>query len=196
MANGLAGLLCSNKYFSSSFHNNLKGVTLRNWGVLIFGRRNEIDRDVNSFVRTLCQTADDKGVQIAQREPLKQHADMNWSPDELTRRLQQDIMPAFNRRGNIELLLVITPSKSSIVYAPIKRYCDTVAGIASQCIVKFNIKRKSQDQGFVFNMLMKINSKLGGINVTLREMPPVIKIGTVHSPSQQFSDRRFSLGPM
>src|SRR5438876_352330 len=89
----------------------------------------------------------------------------NWTIDEVTRRLQTEIMPAFNRRGNIELLVIVTPARTSVVYAPIKRYCDTVAGIASQCVVKFNVRRKSQDRGFAFNMLMKINSKLGGINV-------------------------------
>jgi eukaryotic translation initiation factor 2C len=159
---------------------NWKGVTLKNWGVLIFGRRNEIDRDLNGFIRTLCQTADEKGVQITQRDPMKRYADINWSPDELTRRLQQEIMPSFNQHSPIELLLFVTPSRTSIVYSPIKRYCDTVAGIASQCLVKFNVKRKSQDRGFAFNMLMKINSKLGGVNVTLREMPQVVKTGTVY----------------
>src|SRR5271169_2299410 len=163
------------------FHANTKGATLQKWGVLVFGRRNEIDRDLEGFIRTLCQAADDKGVRISQREPMRQYADINWQADEITRRLQQEIMPAFNRGGKIELLLVITPSKSSLVYAPIKRFCDSVAGIASQCIVKFNIKRKSQDRGFAFNMLMKINSKLGGINVTLREMPQFVKSGTVYS---------------
>lgn len=177
---------CLQASIALPFQAKLKGATLRNWGVLIFGRRNEVDRDLDGFIRTLCQTADEKGVQITQREPLKQYADMNWSPDELTKRLQQDIMPGYNRRGNIELLLVITPSKTSLVYAPIKRYCDSVAGIASQCIVKFNIKRKSQDRGFAFNMLMKINSKLGGINVTLREMPQIVKSGTVYSHLKNF----------
>ena len=106
-------------------HAELKGATLKNWGVLIFARRNEIDRDVDGFIRTLCQTADDKGMQISQRHPMKQYADTNWTADEITRHLQMEIMPAFNRRGNIELLIIVTPARTSVVYAPIKRYCDT-----------------------------------------------------------------------
>ena len=184
----MEGMLYSNRSSTLHIHAKLKGITLKNWGILIFGRRNEIDRDLNSFIRTLCQTADDKGMQISQRDPMKQYVDTNWTADEIARRLQMEIMPAFNRRGNIELLIIVTPAKTSVVYAPIKRYCDTVAGIASQCVVKFNVRRKSQDRGFAFNMLMKINSKLGGINVTLRDMPAMVKGGTVCSPFQDSSD--------
>jgi hypothetical protein len=118
-------------------------------------------------------------MQIAQRDPIKQYADANWSPEEVIRRLQLDIMPGFSRRGKIELLVIVTPTKSSQVYIPIKRYCDTVAGIASQCVTKVNVRRKAHDKGFAFNMLMKINSKLGGVNVTLREMPHFVRSGTV-----------------
>lgn len=141
-----------------------------------------MNRDLDVFVKTLCQTAQDKGMTIVNRDPMKQFADMNWTGDEIIRRLQQDIMPAFQRRGKIELLMVVSPAKTSQMYVPVKRYCDTVAGIASQCINKFNVRRKAQDRGFAFNMLMKINSKLGGINVSLREMPAALKNGTVISP--------------
>ena len=192
----MEGLLYSNRSSPLRIHTDLKGATLKNWGVLIFARRKEIDRDLDSFIRTLCQTADDKGMHISQRNPMKQYVDANWTADEVTRRLETEIMPAFNRRGNIELLVIVTPARTSVVYVPIKRYCDTVAGIASQCVVKFNVRRKSQDRGFVFNMLMKINSKLGGINVTLQEMPAMVKGGTVCSLSQDFSDSRSSLGRM
>jgi hypothetical protein len=164
----------------------LQGVTLKNWGVLIFARRNEIDRDLDVFIKTLCQTAADKGMTIVNREPMKQFADLNWTADEITRRLQQDIMPAFHRRGNIELLMVVSPAKTSQMYVPVKRYCDTVAGIASQVINKFNVRRKAQDRGFAFNMLMKINSKLGGVNVSLRDLPPALKNGTVNPPSELY----------
>ena len=122
-------------------------------------------------------------MKIAKRNPMRFYADYNLASDELTKRLQQDIMPAFNCDGNLQLLMIVTPAKNSTVYAPIKRYCDTVAGIASQCIYKQNIRYKGKDSGFASNVLMKINSKLGGINVTLREMPAFVKTGTVCSPS-------------
>lgn len=138
-----------------------------------------------AFVKTLTQTADDKGMRFMQRDPLKQYADPGWSHDEIVKRLHGEHMPLFNRRAKIDLLVVVTPAKSSPQYAPIKRYCDTVAGIASQCVVKSNVRRKYQDRSFAFNLLMKINSKLGGVNVSLRDLPPMLKNGTVCPPSSR-----------
>lgn len=143
-----------------------------------------MDRDLDAFVKTLTQTADDKGMRFMQRTPLRHHGDLGLSADQIAQRLHHEYMPFFNSRGGkINLLVVITPAKSCQQYAPIKRYCDTVAGIASQCVVKFNVRRKTQDRAFACNLLMKINAKLGGVNVSLRELPPMLKTGTVCPPS-------------
>lgn len=171
-------------------------MTIQNWGFLIFAHRNEIERDLDAFIRALCQTAGDKGMQITQHDPIKRYADANWGAEEITRRLRQEFMPAFGRQGKIELLIIVTPTKSSQAYVPVKRYCDTVAGIASQCVTKTNIRHKTRDKGFVFNMLMKINSKLGGVNVTLREMPLFLRSGTVYSCLWWDSKIRYSSAPM
>ena len=138
-----------------------------------------MDREIDNFIKTLVQTADDKGMQFAQREPFKYLGNPNWDADEVTKRLRDEILPAMGRRGPIDLLMVITPAKNSEAYAPIKRYCDCVAGIASQCVAKFNVQRKNGDRGFASNMLMKINSKLGAINVSIKEMPQILRTGTV-----------------
>ena len=100
-------------------------------------------------------------------------------------------MPAFQCRGNIDLLMVVSPAKTSQMYVYVKRYYDTVAGIASQCINKQNVKRMAQDRGFAFNILMKMNSKLGRINVSLRDFPPSLNNGTVR-PLCSVSNLRFS----
>jgi hypothetical protein len=138
-----------------------------------------MDRDVDAFVKNLCQTADDKGMRFLMRDPTKIYADPNWDRDEIFKRLHKEYVPGYTRKGKLDLLLVVTPAKPSQQYTPVKRYCDCV-GIASQCVAKFNVKRKSGDKGFACNMLMKINSKLGGVNVTLRELPPWLRNGTVH----------------
>lgn len=114
--------------------------------------------------------------------PLRRSGNPNWDADEVTRRLRDEVLPALGR-APIDLLMVITPStaasKTSSVYAPIKRYCDCVAGIASQCVTLSNVESKHSNRAFAANLLMKINSKLGGINVSLREMPLALKTGTV-----------------
>lgn len=94
--------------------------------------------------------------------------------------------------NNIELLLVVTPSATSEIYAPVKRYCDSIAGVASQCIARANLdKPHDKLRQLALNLLMKINSKLGGVNVSLRELPPSLRSGTVRVLSL-FSDCRYS----
>lgn len=131
-------------------------------------------------------------MRINQRSPRKFYANQSWTPDEVIKRLRGEIWRHLcGNKGPLELLLVITPAKSCQVYAPIKRYCDCVAGIVSQCVASINVKTKSRDRGFAFNMLMKINSKLGGVNVSIKPMPEVLKPGTVCFPSSLISSQVF-----
>jgi len=90
------------------------------------------------------------------------------------------MLPKFNQRGRIELLLVITSGNSSgKLYGPVKRCCDE-EGYASQCVASTNAcGRKGQTPDYAVNVLMKINAKLGGVNVSLIEVPPVLKVPTV-----------------
>jgi Piwi domain len=146
--------------------------------VLSFSRN---AREIDAFIKTLLQTADDKGMKFTQREPPRYPVNGRSDADEITRMMGADVLPFLNRQGPIELLMVITPGKNKSWegYTAIKRYCDCVAGIASQCVLAENVERKNGDRGFAANLLMKINSKLGGVNVSIKEMPPVLKTGTV-----------------
>jgi hypothetical protein len=119
-------------------------------------------------------------MRISLRRPRSYYIDGGMSTAMIYQRLENNIIPdLFKRGGPVDLLMVVTPGKSSVVYAPIKRYCDSVAGLASQCITKSNVTNKGASRAFAINMLMKINSKLGGVNVSLRDLPPALKTGTV-----------------
>jgi hypothetical protein len=176
---GLEEMRCSNRYHYLVRLTHLKAIVVKSWGILVFGSHAEIEHDLDSFIRTLCQTAEDKGMRITQRDPTKVFTNSNMGYEEITKRLKEEFMPTFNRPSKIELLVIVTPGSSSNVYVPVKRYCDSEEGIASQCVAKFNVRRRSRDRAFAANVLMKINAKLGGINVTLSEMPDLFKHGTV-----------------
>jgi hypothetical protein len=114
------------------------------------------------------------------RRPKPYYIDAGMSTAMIYERLEKNIIPDLkNRGGPVDLLMVVTPGKSSVVYAPIKRYCDSVAGLASQCITSSNVQNRGGNRAFAINMLMKINSKLGGVNVSLRNLPLSLKSGTV-----------------
>lgn len=99
--------------------------------------------------------------------------------------MRSEVMPNLNAGpgGQIGLLIVIVPSKTSFLYTPFKRFCD-VSGVPSQCLIRPNVQRKGEDKGFATNVLMKINSKLGGVNVSLRGLEPYLRpaTGVVRTP--------------
>jgi len=119
-------------------------------------------------------------MQFVKRDPYRCAGNINWDAEEIARRLQKEVLPAMGQ--SLDLLMVIVPSKTSNIYVPVKRYCDCVAGIASQCLDLSKVQLKGTDRVFASNVLMKINSKLGGVNVSLREMPQTLKTGTVRYP--------------
>jgi len=59
--------------------------------------------------------------------------------------------------------------KSMINYEQIKFWADTVKGVVSQAVDRNNVLgRKGDDPAFHANLLLKINTKLGGTTVTLQ----------------------------
>ncbi|KAF2292335.1 hypothetical protein GH714_020184 [Hevea brasiliensis] len=63
---------------------------------------------------------------------------------------------------DIQFILCVLPEKKSDVYGPWKKKCLSDCGIVTQCIYPSTIN----DQ-YLSNVLLKINSKLGGINSLL-----------------------------
>jgi hypothetical protein len=67
-----------------------------------------------------------------------------------------------------------------MVYETAKQYCDSVKGVQSQALDSFNVVKKGRDRSYHANLLLKVNSKLGGITVSLArnfsgaEVPTVI----------------------
>ncbi|CAM6087810.1 unnamed protein product [Calypogeia fissa] len=76
-------------------------------------------------------------------------------------------------------ILAILPEKSSQLYAPLKKVCETRVGIVSQCIVP---PRQLKDQ-YLTNVALKINLKWGGYNTLLaheekKMLPKVSQVPT------------------
>ncbi|KAL3700728.1 hypothetical protein R1sor_018750 [Riccia sorocarpa] len=79
-----------------------------------------------------------------------------------------------------KFVLAVLPEKSSELYAPFKRTCETVIGIVTQCIVP---PRNVKDQ-YLTNVALKINLKWGGYNTVLSQeekkmLPKVSAMPTV-----------------
>jgi len=71
--------------------------------------------------------------------------------------------------GNPRLIVCILPRQDAMMYGEIKRVCDTVVDVPSQCLLSNHIKKKQLQH--CKNVLLKVNVKLGGINSVLQKTP-------------------------
>ena len=175
---------------------DLKGTTWSNWAVIIFndslstGDLQVLHNGVVNFTNTLRASARDNGVTIQDGNaevPRQVFRSAGANPNSIRQTLNDHLDNWYQKfRGpgrRIELLMFITPgNQSRWEYAPVKRYCDA-KGIVSQGITAENITKNSSDRRFALNILMKINAKLGGVNITLNSMPKVME-RTVSCTSQ------------
>ncbi|KAM6567334.1 hypothetical protein CsatA_026462 [Cannabis sativa] len=149
----------------------LTPISISCWVVVNFSAR----CDMSKISRDLISCGRKKGIQIDGPKTLidEDHLSRRGSP--VTRvekmfELIRDKVP-----GPPEFILCLLPErKNSEIYGPWKKRCLCDFGIVTQCIAPFKVN----DQ-YLTNVLLKINTKLGGINSLLAiEKPsriPVIK---------------------
>jgi len=147
---------------------NLKGKrvaqpsTLGSWSVVNFAGAVP-PQAVQRFIRELCQTFSDTGMNVVNKAPPISNADPNGDI-EVT--LKQAWLKAGNAaKANPQLIVCILPNTGVPLYAEIKRITDTVIGVPSQCLQSKHIADAKKQ--YCANVCLKVNMKLGGMNLFL-----------------------------
>ncbi|KAJ3183568.1 hypothetical protein HDU85_001997 [Gaertneriomyces sp. JEL0708] len=155
-----------------------QGATLTSWSVIVFGSERELPVvQVQKFLRELITTCRDTGVDIRQLQPPIRHANPLGSIETIMKAGYMDAGNASNRKP--QLLLIILPNTGVSLYAEIKRIGDTIIGIATQCIQSRHVFAAKKQ--YCANVCLKINVKLGGMNVYLgnQQLPFVADVPTI-----------------
>ncbi|KAG6541212.1 hypothetical protein Mapa_017373 [Marchantia paleacea] len=147
-------------------------VTIDKWAVANFGRV-PVD-GIATQLRAVCAQ---KGMTLSQAVIVNENRNMSnrSAEDRVSDMLYQQL-----KAHQPQFVLAILPEKSSELYAPFKKICETVIGIVTQCIVP---PRNVKDQ-YLTNVALKINLKWGGYNTVLtqeekRSLPKVSAVPTV-----------------
>jgi len=142
----------------------VQGASLKAWAVICFESERRLPMpSVQSFIRELTITCNDTGMNIINKTPPIVYG--NPMDD-----IEKIVKDAWYRAGTAaksqpELILCILPSTATPLYAEIKRVCDTLLGVASQCVqAKHASQAKKQ---YCANVCLKMNVKLDGANVFL-----------------------------
>ncbi|KAI9497727.1 Piwi domain-containing protein [Zychaea mexicana] len=144
-----------------------QGAVLGSWSVVNFAAQVPPPA-IQRFVRELCQTFIDTGLNVINRQPPITNADPQGNID---RTLKEAWLNAGNAaKANPQLIFCILPNTGVPLYAEIKRISDTVIGIPTQCVQSKHIADAKKQ--YCANVCLKVNMKLGGMNLFLS--PPQI----------------------
>jgi hypothetical protein len=152
-----------------------RGAVLKDWGVLVLADNRDININaVQRFVGELVNMAGRTGLRVEQRQPPIVYG----SPEGrgLQMKMHELHSQLLDKGSGLRFVLVILRG-SKDVYADVKRLTDTEMGIPSQCmLIKHAIKASPQ---YIGNLLLKINSKLGGVNSSLEAPLPLFDRPTI-----------------
>ena len=162
------------------------------WGILVFDDKRRYAPPQGAlprFLQTMFQTGDDYGMRI-DRNPVIDYGNFN-APQQSIHRDCENLYNRVQREkgGPPELLMFVIKGKNSVVYEHIKQFCDNVKGVQSQALDGFNVQRKGGERAYHANLLLKVNTKLGGTTVTLKQnFTDKARPTVCHSPSSLTED--------
>ncbi|OAD76297.1 hypothetical protein PHYBLDRAFT_123569 [Phycomyces blakesleeanus NRRL 1555(-)] len=139
-----------------------QGAVLGSWSVVNFASQVPMPA-LQRFVRELCQTFIDTGLNVVNRSPPITQADPQGNID---RTLKEAWLKAGNAaKASPQLIFCVLPNTGVPLYAEIKRISDTVIGIPTQCVQSKHIADAKKQ--YCANVCLKVNMKLGGMNLFL-----------------------------
>ncbi|KAL4119321.1 hypothetical protein QTP88_012145 [Uroleucon formosanum] len=146
-----------------------KAVHINKWVVLNLDQRTNI-ASIKNFEKSLMMSARDLNVIINPMDPV-----INcFLPRSSLADIKITIGSVFTKQKacNTELIVVIIPEYPAGIYASVKQKSELEVGILTQCIKSRTMFKMNTSTSS--NILLKINSKLNGINHTLanRSSPP------------------------
>lgn len=162
-----------------------KGETVKSWSILSLTTKPWEQQGMDRFADELAISLKECGMHADRRPPII-FGDPNR--DNIQTRLQQAAEKADQHfRRKAQILIVVLPDNGTALYQEIKRASDSTLGIPTQCLVggKAGIgDQRGPKKQYLANVAMKINSKLGGVNVSLSSQNSG-KVPFIHSFSSK-----------
>nr|CAD7401725.1 unnamed protein product [Timema poppensis] len=135
----------------------LTGSELKDWVVLNLNGRYTRDDDLRSFGTEVQRMGKTLGMNIS---PPRNPVSLQFHPRDLTKSLEE----FFNQVKGVNLVVCVIPDRGE-TYSKVKQAAELKVGVLTQCIRGRTMSR--MNPATVGNILLKVNSKLNGINHTL-----------------------------
>nr|CAD7397522.1 unnamed protein product [Timema cristinae] len=135
----------------------LTGSELKDWVVLNLNGRYTRDDDLRNFGTEVQRMGKTLGMNIS---PPRNPVSLQFSPRDLTKTLEE----FFKQVKGVNLVVCVIPDRGE-TYSKVKQAAELKVGVLTQCIRGRTMSR--MNPATVGNILLKVNSKLNGINHTL-----------------------------
>lgn len=158
----------------------VNGGVINNWACVNFSRQVQ-DSVARTFCQELAQMCQTSGMQF-NRDPIVQVQTVRPEHSEKALfHLCDDVHKRTAGKG-LDLLVAILPDNNGPLYGDLKKQCETVLGVVSQCCLTKHVFKMSKQ--YLANVALKINVKVGGRNTVLvdalsRKIPLVSDIPTI-----------------
>lgn len=140
------------------------GATVNSWAVVVLGRA--ADSEVRAFLQELVVTCQDTGLNFATAAARQNAPIIFGNPGSVEQSCAQACKKAEEVfKQPAQFLLVMLQSSESRIYGQVKLVCDTQLAVPSQCMLMKHARRPSKQ--YCANLCLKINLKLGGVNLVL-----------------------------
>ncbi|TRY67145.1 hypothetical protein TCAL_02956 [Tigriopus californicus] len=154
-------------------YNFLTSVSLTNWGVLNMNPR--LTRQaLSQFVEVLYSEGQKRGLNIDYPEYRNFASNDRFpTPEKMESEFKALVDTVEKAKGKKpELIMVIISARGTNEYSIIKHYGDMVLNIPTQFVLTKNVEQAKPTT--LHNICLKINSKLGGTNLSLdkKAIPP------------------------
>ncbi|EJF61200.1 argonaute-like protein [Dichomitus squalens LYAD-421 SS1] len=139
-------------------------AAINRWVVVVYEREQRFNRETaREMVRGLLEGFAAVGMRVNETDPVIIHD----RPQKIYDSLQAAGLRCIEKHGGggpgPDLIVVVLPESSADMYQAVKHFGDIQRGVATQCL-RSNKCNRANKQYFA-NVLLKINPKLGGINV-------------------------------
>ncbi|RDX47695.1 argonaute-like protein [Lentinus brumalis] len=156
-------------------------VTIQRWIVVIYERPQRYRlQEAQKLVASFVSTFEGLGIQVDEKEPIISYEDPSGSIADQLRALGRRCVQKNGRQGGPQLIVVVLPATAGDIYHAVKHFGDITQGVPTQCLN--SLKCTGARHQYYANVCLKINVKMGGINV-VPEPRSVSALNDPHNPT-------------
>ncbi|XP_071561351.1 protein argonaute-2 [Temnothorax nylanderi] len=145
--------------------NEAKHLEKSTWTIVNMSGMSNLQHAMQEFATMLQTTAKEVGMIIEQPRAFDGSSFRLNELDKITR--------FFIDNKKLKLIIVIIPNRTDVMYGKVKKITEMDIGVLTQCMKLQTLKKLDQYKqvATVRNILLKINSKLNGVNHIFDRMP-------------------------